>query len=112
MSTHREKAKSVETAMQIGPLDHDLSKLGGFALDQQADDKTEKSKDRAKNLDDENLDESGLKVRAKSKGRRGEVAYRPGSAASASAALLPLIPTDTPQMRLHMPTVKPAQNRA
>ena len=38
--------------------------------------------------------------------------YKPGSAASASAALLPLIPTDMPQMRLHMPTVNPAQNNA
>ena len=38
--------------------------------------------------------------------------HRLGSAASASAALLPLIPTETPQMRLHMPTVMPAQKSA
>lgn len=38
--------------------------------------------------------------------------YKLGSAASASAALLPFIPTDTPQIRLHIPTVKPAQNSA
>ena len=38
--------------------------------------------------------------------------YSEGSAASARAALLPLIPTDTPQTKLHIPTVIPAQNRA
>lgn len=38
--------------------------------------------------------------------------YREGSAASASAALLPLMPTQTPQIKLHMPTVMPAQNNA
>lgn len=38
--------------------------------------------------------------------------YRLGSAASARAALLPLIPTETPHIRLHVPTVKPAQNKA
>ena len=35
-----------------------------------------------------------------------------GSAASASAALEPVIPTQTPQRRLHTPTVSPPQNRA
>lgn len=39
-------------------------------------------------------------------------AYRVGSAASANAALLPLMPTATPQMRLHIPTVRPDQNNA
>jgi hypothetical protein len=38
--------------------------------------------------------------------------YKDGSAASARAALLPLMPTQTPQIRLHMPTVNPAQNSA
>lgn len=38
--------------------------------------------------------------------------YKVESAASAKAALLPLMPTDTPQMRLHIPTVTPDQNRA
>lgn len=38
--------------------------------------------------------------------------YRLGSAASANAALLPLIPTETPQIRLHMPTSKPPQKSA
>lgn len=38
--------------------------------------------------------------------------YKLGSAASASAALLPLIPTETPHIRLHIPTVNPDQKRA
>ena len=38
--------------------------------------------------------------------------YKLGSAASASAALLPLIPTETPHIRLHIPTVNPDQNSA
>ena len=38
--------------------------------------------------------------------------YKLGSAASAKAALLPLMPTETPQTRLHVPTVIPAQNSA
>jgi hypothetical protein len=41
-----------------------------------------------------------------------EETHSAGSAASASAALLPLMPTQTPQIRLHIPTVNPAQNRA
>lgn len=32
-----------------------------------------------------------------------------GSAASARAAVAPVMPTDTPQNRLHIPTVSPAQ---
>ena len=40
------------------------------------------------------------------------LSYSEGSAASAKAALLPLMPTETPQIKLHMPTVKPAQNKA
>lgn len=40
------------------------------------------------------------------------VTDRLGSAASAKAALLPLIPTETPQIKLHMPTVNPAQKSA
>lgn len=39
-------------------------------------------------------------------------AYSEGSAASAKAAPLPLIPTATPQIRLHNPTVSPDQNSA
>jgi hypothetical protein len=40
------------------------------------------------------------------------LSYKLGSAASANAALLPLIPTDTPHIKLHIPTVNPAQKRA
>ena len=40
------------------------------------------------------------------------ITHRLGSAASARAALLPLMPTETPQMRLHMPTVSPDQKSA
>lgn len=35
-----------------------------------------------------------------------------GSAASDSAAVDPVIPTQTPQRRLHAPTVRPPQKRA
>ena len=41
-----------------------------------------------------------------------DVPYKLGSEASANAALLPLIPTETPHTRLHIPTVIPAQNNA
>ena len=37
---------------------------------------------------------------------------RLGSAASANAAVDPVIPTDTPQRRLHAPTVRPPQKIA
>lgn len=40
------------------------------------------------------------------------LAHKVGSAASASAALLPLIPTETPHIKLHIPTVRPDQKRA
>lgn len=40
------------------------------------------------------------------------ITHKLGSAASANAAPLPLIPTLTPHTRLHIPTVKPAQKRA
>lgn len=52
----------------------------------------------------------GLSVRVVE--HRSGSAYSDGSAASARAALLPLMPTQTPQIRLHMPTVRPAQNNA
>lgn len=38
--------------------------------------------------------------------------YREGSAASASAAPLPLMPTAIPQTRLQPPTVRPDQKSA
>jgi hypothetical protein len=45
-------------------------------------------------------------------GQAGTKAHKLGSAASANAALLPLIPTLTPQIKLHIPTVNPDQNSA
>jgi hypothetical protein len=41
-----------------------------------------------------------------------EKTYRVPSAASARAAPLPLIPTETPQIKLQNPTVIPPQNKA
>ena len=38
--------------------------------------------------------------------------YKLESAASANAALLPLMPTETPHIKSHMPTVRPDQKRA
>lgn len=43
---------------------------------------------------------------------RLEPSYNEGSAASARAALLPLMPTETPHIKLHIPTVSPDQNSA
>ena len=40
------------------------------------------------------------------------LSYKEESAASARAALLPLMPTETPQIKSHIPTVSPAQNSA
>lgn len=85
-----------------------------LARHKQANDETEKAQDGAEDLDDENLNES--------KGTRDisleliyvamAETYSVGSAASANAAPLPLMPTATPQTRLHMPTVRPDQNSA
>jgi hypothetical protein len=81
-------------------------------LDEKTDDKTEKAKDRTEDLDNKDLDKSGVGISDMVQANVIWEPYRPGSAASARAALLPLMPTDTPQMRLHAPTVNPAQNRA
>jgi hypothetical protein len=81
------------------------------ALHEQTNDKTEESENGAENLNDENLDEAAGLLGCMHT-RWDWDTHREGSAASARAALLPLIPTDTPQMRLHMPTVRPAQKRA
>lgn len=43
---------------------------------------------------------------------RLEPSYKDGSAASARAAPLPLMPTEIPHIRLHIPTVSPDQNNA
>lgn len=83
------------------------------ALHEQADDKTKQSKDSSKDLNGKDFDESIIvsmpKVVLVYSFRETHSA---GSAASARAALLPLMPTQTPQIRLHIPTVRPAQNNA
>jgi len=79
---------------------------------QQPNDQSEKSKHRAEDLDNENLDETIDQRKHGYDERLDGQTYSVGSAASASAALLPLMPTDTPQIKLHIPTVNPAQNKA
>ena len=81
------------------------------ALHQQANDESKQSENGGEDLDGKNLDEARMPLMGDwASGARAT--YRAGSAASARAALLPLMPTQTPQMRLHMPTVMPAQKRA
>lgn len=85
-----------------------------LAGDKQPDDQAEEAEDRAEDFDDENLDEAvkGLVSLSGSSAALKGNSYSVGSAASARAAPLPLIPTATPHTRLHMPTVMPAQKRA
>jgi hypothetical protein len=80
-------------------------------LHKQPDDEAKQPKDSSEDLNSENLDKSGA-VSALVTQRYGGATYNDGSAASARAALLPLMPTQTPQIRLHIPTVNPAQNNA
>ncbi len=54
---------------------------------------------------------SSQRIIYRSEGGRGTT-HSEGSAASANAAPLPLMPTDTPQIRLQKPTVMPVQNMA
>lgn len=81
------------------------------ALHKQSNNKTEQTKNGTKDFNDENLNETVIWSVA---GCRGQIhsTYSEGSAASANAALLPLMPTETPQIKLHMPTVSPAQKSA
>ena len=84
-----------------------------FAGYQQPDDKAEETQHGAEDLDDENLDKpDGIVSSLSSCLMKHQRTHRLGSAASARAAPLPLMPTDTPHTRLHMPTVNPDQNRA
>lgn len=85
-----------------------------LAGDKQPDDQAKEAENGAEDLDDENLDEARkeqVSLRNSSAALKGK-SYSVGSAASARAAPLPLIPTATPHMRLHMPTVMPDQKRA
>lgn len=81
------------------------------ALHKQSNDETEQTENGTEDLDNENLNETAELLVA-GRERWLETTYSEGSAASANAALLPLIPTETPQTRLQMPTVSPAQNSA
>lgn len=85
-----------------------------LAGDKQPDDQAEETEDGAEDFDDENLHETvkgQVSLDDSSATAKGK-SYSVGSAASARAAPLPLIPTATPHTRLHMPTVIPAQKRA
>ena len=110
-------------------MDTEVERLPG---DEQADDQSEEAEDRAEDFDNEDFDEAirgGLVKRVSERvrkcnrehgaglmggegGGRREGTHSEGSAASARAAPLPLIPTAIPQTRLQPPTVIPAQKRA
>jgi hypothetical protein len=81
-------------------------------LHQQTNDQAEQSKNSSKDLNGENLDESSIVNKKHLRSYALACTYSVASAASARAALLPLMPTQTPQIKLHMPTVSPAQNNA
>jgi hypothetical protein len=86
----------------------------GATAQQQSNDQTEQAKNRREDLDDQDLDETA-KALDTCHGficHQCPETYSEGSAASANAALEPLIPTLTPQIRLHMPTRVPLQKRA
>lgn len=89
-----------------------LLKIICAALQQQSNDQTEESKDGREDLNDENLHKSGHPVSFDLPLLFPMSTHSAGSAASANAALDPLMPTLTPHTRLHMPTSKPAQNSA
>lgn len=93
--------------------DRHLLEFGRLSSHQKSDNQTEQAKDRAEDLDNQNPDESIVPLSARSleKGIVWET-YRLGSAASANAAPLPLMPTEIPQIKLQNPTVTPPQKRA
>ncbi len=99
--------------MVIIPL---ATEIEGLAGDKQTNNEAKEAQNGAEDLDDENLDETGdcLSVTNVCQGQRaeGEATHSVGSAASANAAPLPLIPTARPQTKLHMPTIRPDQKRA
>ena len=95
-----------------------LFEIGRFSGDEKTNYQTKETQDRTEDLDHEDLDKPGSSVSGSRwkdvKGENKEIGWthKLGSAASARAALLPLIPTEIPQTKLHMPTVTPAQKRA
>lgn len=86
----------------------------GATTQQQSNNQSEKTENRREDLDNQDLDETvnaldtchGFTCIPCPK------TYSEGSAASANAALEPLMPTLTPQIMLHIPTSKPLQKRA
>jgi hypothetical protein len=82
--------------------------------EKQSNDESEQAENRREDLNDQDLDETvdvsaicGYLCHTVH-----PVTHSEGSAASAKAALEPLIPTLTPQIKLHMPTNTPLQNSA
>jgi hypothetical protein len=86
----------------------------GATTEQQSNNQSEQTEDRRENLNDQDLDEtvSALDCCPGFICGPRPGTYSEGSAASANAALEPLMPTLTPQIKLHMPTSVPLQNRA
>lgn len=84
----------------------------GTTAQQQSDDESEEAEDRREDLNDQDLDETSDELVIRDHACVRPLTYSEGSAASAKAALEPLIPTLTPQIKLHMPTSTPLQNNA
>lgn len=84
------------------------------AAKQQANNETEQTKDGREDLNDQDLDETVVTLAIPELASREAYSstHSEGSAASAKAALEPLMPTLTPQIKLHMPTNTPLQNNA
>jgi hypothetical protein len=89
-----------------------FAKVVCLAGHEETNDQAEETKDGAEDLDDQDLDKSGEKILARASWRCHDTTHSVGSAASANAAPLPLIPTATPHTKLQPPTVTPAQNNA
>jgi hypothetical protein len=82
--------------------------------EKQSNDESEEAEDGREDLNDQDLDET-VDMSATCGYLRHTVhpkTHSEGSAASARAALEPLMPTLTPQIKLHMPTKTPLQNSA
>lgn len=90
-----------------------LSEIERLARHKQAYNEAKETEDGAEDLNDKNLDEPGFEQQlALVHPLSSASTYKLGSAASANAALLPLIPTDTPHIKLQAPTISPLQNIA
>ena len=82
------------------------------AAKQQSNDESEQAEDGREDLNDQDLDETVNTLAVPVLSISHPQTYSEGSAASAKAALEPLMPTLTPQIKLHMPTSTPLQNSA